>query len=67
MKQIYQTTLRLNLADEDDRRAFEYLQRVDKKQYRSCNKAIVACLNIWIVMITAFPKLKKILPIPKQG
>lgn len=30
MKQIYTTTLRLNLADEDDRRAYEYLQRMDK-------------------------------------
>lgn len=45
MKQIYQTTLRLNLAVEDDRRAFEYLQRLDKKQYRSCNKAIVTAIN----------------------
>ena len=25
MKQIYTTTLRLNLADEDDRRAYEHL------------------------------------------
>ena len=33
MKQIYTTTLRLNLADEDDRRAYEHLQRMDKKQY----------------------------------
>ena len=30
MKQIYTTTLRLNLADEDDRRAYEHLQRIDK-------------------------------------
>lgn len=35
MKQIYTTTLRLNLSDEDDRRAFEYLKHMDKKQYRS--------------------------------
>ena len=35
MKQIYTTTLRLNLTDEDDRRAYEHLQRMDKKQYRS--------------------------------
>jgi hypothetical protein len=34
-EQIYTTTLRLNLADEDDRRAYEHLQRMDKKQYRS--------------------------------
>ncbi|MGN1027102.1 MAG: hypothetical protein ACI4P4_11945 [Faecousia sp.] len=45
MKQIYTTTLRLNLADEDDRRAFEYLQTMDKKQYRSYSKAIVAAVN----------------------
>ena len=45
MKQIYTTTLRLNLADEDDRRAYEYLQRMDKRQYRSYSKAIVAAVN----------------------
>ena len=45
MKEIYTTTLRLNLADEDDRRAFEYLRRMDKKQYRSYSKAIVAAVN----------------------
>lgn len=45
MKQIYTTTLRLNLADEDDRRAFEYLQRMNKKQYRSYSKAIVSAIN----------------------
>lgn len=45
MKQIYTTTLRLNLADEDDRRAFAYLQRMDKRQYRSYSKAIVAAVN----------------------
>ena len=45
MKQIYTTTLRLNLADEDDRRAYEHLQRMDKKQYRSYSKAIVSAVN----------------------
>lgn len=45
MKQIYTTTLRLNLADEDDRRAYEYLQRMDKRQYRSYSKAIVTAIN----------------------
>lgn len=45
MKQIYTTTLRLNLSDEDDRRAFEYLKHMDKKQYRSYSKAIVAAIN----------------------
>ena len=45
MKQIYTTTLRLNLADEDDRRAYGHLQRMDKKQYRSYSKAIVTAIN----------------------
>lgn len=45
MKQIYTTTLRLNLSDEDDRRAFEYLRRMDKKKYRSYSKAIVVAVN----------------------
>ena len=45
MKQIYTTTLRLNLADEDDRRAYEHLQRMNKKQYRSYSKAIVTAVN----------------------
>ncbi len=45
MKQIYTTTLRLNLSDEDDRRAYEHLQRMDKKQYRSYSKAVVMAIN----------------------
>lgn len=45
MKQIYTTTLRLNLADEDDRRAYNYLQQMDKKEYRSYSKAIVTAIN----------------------
>ena len=45
MKQIYTTTLRLNLTDEDDRRAYEHLQQMDKKKYRSYSKAIVAAIN----------------------
>ncbi len=45
MKQIYTTTLRLNLSDEDDRRAYEHLQMMDKKQYRSYSKVIVTAIN----------------------
>lgn len=45
MKKIYTTTLRLNLADEDDRRAYNYLQQMDKKEYRSYSKAVVAAVN----------------------
>lgn len=45
MKRIYTTTLRLNLADEDDRRAYEHLRQMDKKKYRSYSKAVVASVN----------------------
>lgn len=45
MKQIYTTTLRLNLADEYDRRAYGHLRKMDKKQYRSYSKAIVTAVN----------------------
>ena len=45
MKQSYTTTRRLNLSDEDVRRAYEHLQRMDKKQYRSYSKAIVTAIN----------------------
>lgn len=45
MKQIYTTTLRLNLADEDDRRAYNYLRQMDKKEYRSYSKAVVVAVN----------------------
>ena len=45
MKQIYTTTLRLNLSNDDDRKALEYLQNIDKKQYRSYSKVIVTAIN----------------------
>ncbi|MCD8116184.1 MAG: hypothetical protein LUE21_03545 [Oscillospiraceae bacterium] len=47
MKRIFTTTVRLNLDDEDDRRAFEHLQRLDKRQYRSYSKAVVAAVNTY--------------------
>ncbi len=47
MKQIYTTTLRLNLSDENDRRAYEHLRRMDKKQYRSVSKAVVTAINAY--------------------
>ena len=47
MKQIYTTTLRLNLADEDDRRAYEHLQQMNKKQYRSYGRNGLKMTRIW--------------------
>ena len=45
MKRIFTTTLRLDMTDEEDRRAWSHLQQMDKKQYRSYSKAIVAAVN----------------------
>ena len=45
MSEIFTTTLRLNLENEDDRRAWEYLRGMDRKQYRSYSSAIVTAIN----------------------
>ena len=45
MSRIFTTTLRLNLDNEEDRRAWEYLQSRDRKQYRSYSSAVVAAVN----------------------
>ena len=45
MSEIYTTTLRLNLDNEDDRRAYEYLRQMDRTRYKSYSAAIVAAIN----------------------
>ena len=45
MKRIFTTTLRLDLTDDEDRRAWAYLKQMDKKQHRSYSKAIVMAVN----------------------
>ena len=45
MSRVFTTTLRLNLNDPDDRGAWERLQRLDRRQYRSYSKAVVAAVN----------------------
>ena len=45
MSKIYTTTLRLNLENEDDRRAYDYLRGMDRAQYRSYSSAIVTAIN----------------------
>lgn len=47
MKQVYTTTLRLNLVKEADREAWEHLRRVDRKQYHSVNSAVIAAVNAY--------------------
>ena len=44
-KNIYATTLRLNLDNPADRAAWEHLQRLDRVQYRSVSRAVVAAVN----------------------
>ena len=45
MKNINSTTLRLNLDNVADREAWEHLQRLDRVQYRSVNRAVIAAVN----------------------
>lgn len=47
MSRIFTTTLRLNLDDEADRRAWEHLQRLDRRKYRSYSKAVAAAVNAY--------------------
>ena len=44
-RQIINTNIRLNLEREEDRRAWEYLRGMDRKQYKSYTRAIVAAIN----------------------
>ena len=45
MSEIFTTTLRLNLDNEEDRRAYAYLRSMDRKKYKSYSSAIVAAIN----------------------
>ena len=44
-KRIARTVLRMNLEKEADRRAWEYLQRIDRKAHKSYSHAIVTAIN----------------------
>ena len=44
-RKIVNTNIRLNLTREEDRRAYEHLRGMDRKQYRSYSKAVVAAVN----------------------
>ena len=45
MSGIFTTTLRLNLENKDDRRAWEYLRGMDRTRYKSYSSAIVTAIN----------------------
>jgi len=40
-RKIINTNIRFNLDNEDDRKAYEYLQGMDRKRYKSYTKAVV--------------------------
>ena len=42
---IINTNIRLNLCDEQDRQAWEYLQTMDREKYKSYTRAVVVALN----------------------
>ena len=39
------TNIRLNLNKPEDRQAWEYLQNMDRKEYKSYSRAVVAAIN----------------------
>ena len=45
MKRIINTNIRFDLKREDDRQAYEYLRRMDRKKFKSYTRAVVAALN----------------------
>ena len=45
IRQIINTNIRFNLDNADDRKAYEYLQSMDRKKYKSYTKAVVIALN----------------------
>lgn len=45
MRKTINTNIRLNLENEADRKAWEHLQGMDRKIYKSYSKAVVIALN----------------------
>ncbi len=44
-RKIINTNIRLNLENDADRQAWEYLQGMDRKKYKSYSRAVVIALN----------------------
>ena len=44
-RETVNTNIRLNLARAEDRKAWNYLQSMDRKRYKSYSRAVVAALN----------------------
>ena len=45
MRKIVNTNIRFDLNREDDRQAYEFLRCMDRKQFKSYTRAVVAALN----------------------
>ena len=45
MRKIINTNIRLDLSRQDDRQAYDYLLHMDRKQFKSYTRAVVAALN----------------------
>ena len=45
MSDIKETTLRLNLEREADRKAWEYLQNRDREKYKSYSRTVIIAIN----------------------
>ena len=45
MKRIINTNIRFDLKREDDRQAYEFIRRMDRKQFKSYTRAVIAALN----------------------
>lgn len=44
-RKIINTNIRLNLLEESDRKEWEHLKNMDRKEYKSYSRAVVAALN----------------------
>ena len=59
-RKIINTNIRFNLDNEDDRKAYEYLQSMDRKQYKSYTKAVVIAVNEYFCALPAKMDTKKL-------
>ena len=46
-RKVISTNLRFNMNDPDEKRAWEYLQGLDRRQYKSYTKAVVLAVNAY--------------------
>lgn len=57
-RKIINTNIRLNLCDEQDRQAWEYLQTMDREKYKSYTRAVVVALNDYFPESTGMKQIR---------